>query len=340
MSIHVPPRYRAAVSEVRASLSGGELVLFDVICLSATLGTQLPQDDINLADLVGPVDPRPKLSRGIRRLLGTRDRLRDEQAWTRAGARLTTLLVRTLRSRDVLRQDADGNFEPLRSLLSFAPSVLALDCRVPSRTIARVAWTVVIRVFGQIHQSKVARLPLPWIDKRRFATLVREAAATPVATRANGERPGLSGRRLAVDPRLADAVRAALQTAVTPAYIAQYVFYARTGDYFWPHTDSLRVYVNVFICLEHTVPRGQATCSAFLAYREDGSVERFELHAGDAIAAQTQGLVHARSPLQAGERVTLLAIAFQGTRTRRPVRANRTPRSRATAPLRASRPRR
>lgn len=310
VSIRVPPRFRATVKEFRAPLPVSERMLFDVICLSATLGIRLPQDDTNFADLEGPLDPRPRLARGIRRILGTDAVAFTRRHWTAASSRLTRRLVRTLRARDIFAQDAAGNFEPLRSLLSFAPSVLGLTCAVPEQTVPRAAWRVVVHVLAEVHPSKVRRLDLSWIDRKHFATLVREARVTFLAGPTGGERPGPSGRRLAVDPRLVDTVRRAMMTSVEPAYIAQYVFYSRTGDYFWPHTDSLRVFVNVFICLEHVVPEGQATCSAFLGYHEDGSIERFELQAGDAIAAHTQGLVHARDPVQEGERVTLLAIAM------------------------------
>lgn len=287
-------------------------MLFDVICLSASLGYALPQDDININDLAGRLDPRPKLARGTRRILGAEGTIVTEREWKTAGQLLTRRLVRALAARDLATPDADGNYEPLRSLLSFAPSVLALDCTVPARRpVHAAAWTVVIRVLGRLHPSAVARLRLPWLDARRFATLAREARGAFLGGRASGERPGPSGRRLAVDPRLASAVAKAMHTAVVPAFIAQYVFYTREGDYFWPHTDSLRVYVNVFICLEHHVPAGQDRCSAFVGYHEDGSVERFELRAGDVIAAHTQGLVHAREPLARGERVTLLAVAMQ-----------------------------
>ena len=313
-------------------------MLFDVICLSASLGYALPQDDINIHDLAGRLNPRPKLARGTTRILGADGALVTERAWKAAAQALTRRLVRTLAARDLATPDADGNYEPLRSLLSFAPSVLALDCTVPSKRPVHVAaWTVVIRVLGRLHPSAVARLTLPWVDRRRFATLAREARGAFLGGRASGERPGPSGRRLAVDPRLVDAVATAMKTALVPALIAQYVFYARDGDYFWPHTDSLRVYVNVFICLEHVVPEGPERCSAFVGYHDDGTVERFELRAGDVIAAHTQGLVHAREPLAAGEQVTLLAVAMQarpGRRRRRDLRGA----SRRLSPARPHRP--
>jgi len=319
--ITVPPRYRTAVDEVRSRLSGAEQMLFDVLCLSATLGQGLPQDDINYQDLKGTLNPRPALMRGLRRIVANGVPV-TEADWQRAGTRLARRLTRILAARDLSARDADGRFEPLRSLLSFAPSIIGVDCRVPTHPILRAAWTTVITAFGAVHPSKVARLELPWVDRRRLETLAREARRESRPDRdASGATPGLSGRRLAVDPRLVSAVATALNEPVEPALIARYVFYSRTGDYFWPHTDSLLVHVNVFLCLEHHLPAGSGPPSAFLGYRADGSVERFALNAGDAIAAHTQGLVHAREPLREGERVTLLAIALQpARRTSRRVR--------------------
>ena len=299
-------------------------MLFDLLCLSAVLGYQLPQDDINHSDLTGRLDPRPRLRRGLRRTLADGPTL-GQREWKAAGTRLAGRLTQALRSRDLTAQDADGNFEPLRSLLSFAPSILAVDCVVPEHPIARVAWTTVIKVLGAVHPSKVSRVSLPWIDAARLAALAREArrASRPDCD-ATGARPGLSGRHLAVDPRLAAAVGRALGESLEPAFIARYVFYGRPGDYFWPHTDSVLVHVNVFICLEHHMPAGASRPSAFVAFRANGRAERFELSAGDAIAAHTQGCVHAREPLQDGERVTLLAIALKPRAVRHLHEAQRT----------------
>lgn len=305
----IPVRLRLAASEVRSRLSGLDAQLFDIICLSAVLGYQLPQDDIIHRDLVGPLDPRPRLARGIRRIMaGSRP---TDQEWRRASRALERRLVATLRARDLIARDADGNFEPLRSLLSFAPSILGIDCTAPTEPIRRTAWTTVIRVLQAVHASTVARVDLPFLDTRRLRRLVAEARREfrPDAD-ASGATPGLSGRRLAVDPRLVQIVGAALDEQLQPAFIARYVFYSRPGEYFWPHTDSPLVHVNVFVCLEHHVPEGAARPSAFVGFHPDGSAERFEMRPGQAIAAHTQGLVHAREPLQDGERVTLLAIAL------------------------------
>lgn len=317
MHVRLPPRYRAAAHDLRAQVTGLDAQLLEVVFLSAALGRALPQDDIIHSDLTGRLDPRPKLARGIRRILGGTTPARRDLA--RAGHRLERRLVRTLRARDLTTPDAQGSFDPLRSLLSFAPSILGLDCVVPVEAVRLTAWRTVVRVFAAVHQSRVARVDLPFLDARRLRRLADEARLAFAPDRdASGTTPGSSGRRLAVDPRLVAHVGAALREPLEPAFIARYVFYSRSGEYFWPHTDSPLVHVNVFVCLEHHIPPDASTRSAFVAYRTDGSAERFEMRPGQAMAAHTQGLVHAREPLRAGERVTLLAIALAPSSRRRP----------------------
>ncbi|MBC8001820.1 MAG: hypothetical protein H7X97_04450 [Opitutaceae bacterium] len=311
LKIRVSPRFRPAVEEIRAGLDGLELRLFDLLCLAADIGFRLPQPDVNLERLSGPADPRRRFARGMAKIVRGAVRETTDHEWSNSGVRLARLLIKTLSNRDLTTQGPDGKYEPLSVFLAYAPSGLALDCTIPAAPIPRAAWKTVVEVFAALFPSDVARIRLDWIDRRRLNILTREAAAGRRKGRAaSGERPGPSGRRLALDPRLLALVSKALGKAVVPAYEARYVFYTRPGDYFWPHPDDPEIAVNVFICLEHKVPRGCSTRSAFLAYRADGSVERHELTPGHAIAAETQGLMHAREPMRRGERVTLLAIAL------------------------------
>lgn len=311
MSIRVPPRFRPAVEELRGRLKDRELRLFDLLCFAATIGFRFPQPDINLDRLTGPSDPRRRLARGLKRIVGSALRGTTGREWATSGVRLARLLIKTLSKRDLTTRGPDGKFEPLSVFLACAPSGLALDCTVPTATIPRIAWKIVVQVYAALFPSGIASLHLDWIDQRHLFKLAREATTGRRKGRAaSGLRPGPAGCRLALDPRLLSAVGRALDKAVVPAYEARYVYYTRPGDYFWPHPDDPEIAVNVFICLEHKVPRGCSTRSAFLAYHPDGSVERYELTPGQAIAAETQGLMHAREPVRRGERITLLAIAL------------------------------
>jgi len=166
------------------------------------------------------------------------------------------------------------DYRLLRVLLGNASIALAPDCHVPTDPILLVAWKTIVALFARLYRSAI--------------------------------RP-LGGRMLAVDRRLMKAVGKALGLAVEPGYEARYNFYARQGDYFWPHPDDPEYAVNVLVCLDHKRP-ATGTGSAPLAYRPDGSVERCELTPGNAIAFEARGLVHAREPMRRGERMTMPSI--------------------------------
>ncbi len=69
----------------------------------------------------------------------------------------------------------------------------------------------VIRVLGAIHPSAVARVAFPFIDRRRLHRLQSEARLEfRPGEDASGATPGLSGRRLAVDPRFVRQVARAI----------------------------------------------------------------------------------------------------------------------------------
>ena len=294
-------------------------MLFDLLCLSAVLGYQLPQDDINHSDLTGRLDPRPRLRRGLRRTLADGPTL-GQREWHAAGTRLAGRLTRALRSRDLTAQDADGNFE--------APAVAPVVRAEHSRGgLCRPAASDCASGVDHGHQRCLAPCT------RRRSRVCHFHGSMPRGWRRSRAR--LAER----------AVRIAMQLARDPGSLGVSIWLsirgwqplsdARSvnrssrrsshgtcstggqGDYFWPHTDSVLVHANVFICLEHHMPAGASRPSAFVAFRANGRTERFELSPGDAIAAHTQGCVHAREPLQEGERVTLLAIALKPRAVRR-----------------------
>lgn len=225
--------------------------------------------------------------------------------WTATSARLVRSLARTLRPRD-----KDDTYRLLRVLLGNASIALAPDCRVPTDPILLVAWKTVVALFARLYRSAIRPLGhLRWLDDSMLARLKRETTRGRVRGRyASGMRPGPAGRMLAVDRRLMKAVGKALGLSVAPGYEARYNFYGRQGDYFWPHPDDPEYAVNVLVCLEHKRP-SSGTGSALLAYRPDGSVERYELTPGSALAVEARGLVHAREPMRRGERMTMLSIA-------------------------------
>jgi len=299
LGITLPPPFRQSVKEVRLTLDGHERALFDLLCVAGHLGRSLPNSIGNRRTTWGTRDPRRKLTR-----IASRMQSASAREWTATSARLVRSLVQDLR-----RHEGEESYRLLRVLLGNASIALAPDCLVPTDPILLVAWKTVVALFARLYRSTIKPLGhLKWLDQRSLATLTRETAAGRKRGRhASGMRPGPAGRTLAVDPRLMKVVGKALGLSVAPGYEARYNFYGRDGDYFWPHPDDPEYAVNVLVCLDHKRP-ANGTGSALLAYRPDGSVERYELTPGSALAVEARGLVHAREPMRRGERMTMLSI--------------------------------
>jgi hypothetical protein len=292
------------VAAVRASLDGRERVLFDLACFAGQLGHDLP-GDANMALISGATDPRRRLRRSLAAMLRARQRSFEPETWHAAVSRLTRHLVRELK-----RHDGEEPYRKLRILLGNSSIGLAPDGAVPADPVFRAAWATILDVFSRLYSSQAKPLGrLAWLNRRRLAVLERELFQGLKRGRsASGMRPGLEGRKLAIDPRLMTLASTALSKTVTPAYGARYVFYTKPGDFFWPHPDDPEFAVNILVCISRALPPGRSSGSAFLAYRRDGSVERHELLPGDAIAVEARGCVHGREPLVAGEHVALLSI--------------------------------
>jgi hypothetical protein len=308
LGIALPAPFRQSVAEVRLTLDGRERALFDLLCVAGHLGRGLPNSIGNRRTTWGTRDPRLKLTRVAARIQST-----NEREWTATRARLVRSLVRELR-----RHEGEEPYRLLRVLFGNASIALAPDCLVPTDPVLLVAWKTVVALFARLYSSTIKPLGhLKWLDEQSLATLQRETSRGRTRGRqASGMRPGPAGRALAVDPRLMKAVGKALGLSVAPGYEARYNFYGRDGDYFWPHPDDPEYAVNVLVCLHHKRP-ASGTGSALLAYRPDGSVERYELTPGSALAVEARGLVHAREPMRRGERMTMLSIAVNADQTRR-----------------------
>lgn len=302
--MNIAPPFRAGVRAASASLDGRERVLFDFVCLAGQLGYNLP-GDANVSLVEGPLDPRLRLRRSLAAMLRARNGSAMDGTWRTAAARLTRYLVRELES-----HASEEDYRRLRVLLGNASIGLAPDGAVPIEPEFRAAWNLVLDLFGRLYPSEAKSLgPLPWLHRRRLSMLRREMFAGLKKGRpASGMRPGLEGRKLAIDPRLMALASGALDKTVTPAFGARYVFYTKPGDFFWPHPDDPEFGVNILVCISRSLPPGRSTGSAFLAYRRDGSVERHELLPGTAIAVEARGCVHGREPLVEGEHVALLSI--------------------------------
>ena len=177
----------------------------------------------------------------------------------------------------------------------------------------RAAWKTVVRTFAEMHPATVH--PMARLHERvphQREGLCREAQTIYASGRLwNGLRSGREGRKLAVDPRLAGLVGRAVGRDVRFAGSAQYLYYTGPGRLYWPHPDDPRFPVKVLYCVDRALPSDGGPASAFVAYRPNGSVERYELEPGSAIAVESVGLVHGREPLRDGERVTILSIQLR-----------------------------
>jgi hypothetical protein len=300
LGITLAERFSTSVAAVRATLTGREQALFDLLCVAGHLGCSLPNTNTNRRTVLGARDPRTQL-----RPLVTRMRGGSAREWSASRARLMRVLARELTT-----HEREEDYRLLRVLLGNASIALAPDCLVPRDPALLTAWKTVVALFARLYSSTIRPLGrLRWLDSETLAAMKRETARGRHRGRhASGMRPGPAGRALAVDPRLMNAIGRALGFPVEPGYEARYIFYGRDGDYFWPHPDDPEYAVNVLVCLDHTRP-ANGTGSALLAYRPDGSVERYELTPGSALAVEARGLVHAREPMRRGERMTMLSIA-------------------------------
>ena len=302
LGIRLNHPFNVSVEKVRAQLAGRELVLFDLLCVAGHLGRSLPNSNSNRRIVSGARDPRTRLSRLAERM----DR-GGAREWAATSARLVRFLAREL-----MRHERNDAYRALRVLLGNASIALAPDCVVPENPSLLIAWKTVVALFARLYSSNIKPLGhLKWLDAKHLATLKRETSRGRTRGRhASGMRPGRAGRELAVDPRLMRAGGRALGLSASPGYEARYIFYAKDGDYFWPHPDDPEYAVNVLVCLDHKRP-ARGSGSALLAYRPDGSVERYELTPGSALAFEARGLVHAREPMRRGERMTMLSIAVK-----------------------------
>ena len=226
------------------------------------------------------------------------------ETWTPAA-----WLARTLTS------FADGHGPaPLADLIGLAARGLAPDGAVPTDAAGRAAWRAALTTVEQLYGGGFCRLGrLPFVSDDELAALLAEAGRSQRSTIAVAQQiadPGPALRRLAVDPRLRDAVSEALGVAVEPTYRAVYMFYephARVDL----HVDHADYEVIVHLTLAHDPPDDGSRRAALVVYRLDRPPARVELAPGEAMTLRGRGSVHTREPLKGGEHWTTLAIGFK-----------------------------
>jgi hypothetical protein len=275
------------------------------LAAAGELGYRLPDDDIKLGAARGAKDPRRRLAREFPILRNGHGRQKPSRRWQRAADSLAQLLLEKLRARPLGEED-----RALRILLAYSTIALAPDLVVPKDPISRAAWNASVKLFARLFPSGVSEIePLPCV-LRQLPKLRREVVpGLKIGRVASGRTPGPAGRNLAVDRQLIARVGKALGRRFKAGYMGRYLYYTRPGDHIWPHPDDPKFAVTLLICVRHDGPANGADRSAFVAYLPNGSVKRFHMTPGSAVALEP-GLIHAREPVQPGERVALLSIGL------------------------------
>lgn len=311
-------RFLRPIARLRETLSSDgaserESQIFQVLCGAGGLGYRLPKNDENIRFVSGRRDPRRRLARDLPRICRPREASSRREGWALAGSQLARRLADALTT-----GERRGYRRALYVLVTHATIGLAPDCVIPTNPLLRGAWRCAVETFALLHPSIVERVPpIEWMDDRLLTTLRAEVAADlRKARRQSARRAGMEGRLLTIDPRLVALASRAARRRLKADYRGSYLLYKNPGDHYWPHTDEPRnSQVTLEICIDRQLPPGRTSGSAFLAYRPDGSVERYELDPGDALVFDGRGLVHGREPLRSGERLVLLAIGLSSAAT-------------------------
>jgi hypothetical protein len=158
----------------------------------------------------------------------------------------------------------------------------------------------------------------PFLTDERLAALVQEAHDLRAEAEATGQDPGQAGqlhadpgpvaRALVVDKGWNELCRQALGFERRSPYTAGYLYYEQSGAGIVPHVDDADFAVNVIIVVARSA--GGDERSATVLHPAGQPPVRAVLEPGEAVLLEADGLVHAREPMQPGERVTVLTMGF------------------------------
>jgi hypothetical protein len=102
-------------------------------------------------------------------------------------------------------------------------------------------------------------------------------------------------------------------TAITAPVAAGYLFYREAGDRCGLHVDNPRTHsVNCLVCLAHE-PATDGSRSVLRVYLGGGRREALALRPGEAVLFEADAYPHERTPIGAGEQVTLLSFGMRWT---------------------------
>jgi hypothetical protein len=207
----------------------------------------------------------------------------------------------------------------LRELLSNALGGLAPTGEVPRSDGRHAAWIAATDALNGDWDTP----PMPerpsFVTTELLAALNQEAGmqsflSVRMALRYVGP-PGPVAAGLGLDPRLAASVAAkACELGLRPGNgftggNATYLFYEDPGDCVQPHVDPFGL-TNALLLLEHQTSGVNGEPSRLVVYGRDGEPTPVPLRVGELVILSGGAVVHARKPVRAGERVTLVSFVF------------------------------
>jgi hypothetical protein len=178
-----------------------------------------------------------------------------------------------------------------------------------------------LRVLGKIqHHPQMTPNGVLYRGRPDFVTdellaALDEEARTEVRPRAiwqPGHKLGVGGP-LGDELANGEALRALVEQCAGPVEatgVASYLFYEEEGAGITAHVDTDIFSINVNLMLRH---EDTGTCSSrlFLFHTDGKTREEIVLEPGDMIISFGDSVLHGRSPLAQGERITNLTIGFQ-----------------------------
>lgn len=181
------------------------------------------------------------------------------------------------------------------------------------------AWQALLDSMAAVRSGRYALLGRPpFLPDARLEQLAQEARDVRAEARATGSDPGQAGqllaspgpvaRALVVDKGWNELCRRALGCERRSPYSASYLYYEQPGAGIVPHVDDPDFAVNVILVVSRSA--GGEERSATVLHPAGRRPVRAVLRPGEAVLLEADGLVHAREPMQPGERVTVLSMGF------------------------------
>ncbi|GAA1403148.1 hypothetical protein GCM10009639_47430 [Kitasatospora putterlickiae] len=180
----------------------------------------------------------------------------------------------------------------------------------------------------RVHPRHLRHLRDQSFPAQLIAAMAEEAEKTVAADGYlhNGKwnaAPGDAASSFAGQVDLAAVVSRSTGLAVEQPHTAVYIAYREEGQFLDFHLDEAGFgEANLILCLKHERPTGSSTASSTVFINADGYLA-CDLAVGDCVVFDGVFTPHGRTPLSAGESVTLVSFGFrardQASRTAKPL---------------------